>query len=120
MTRIPTPSPSKTCDVCGELYWEDDSNCTCPPSFEEWKTDLTTEQTAKIACEFYQEKIGKLCSDYSPDYKIKYELADEAEDFILEFIVAGDLFEGEFQDYLKKAHAKKKVHIAGDKPTNTV
>ena len=100
------------CGACGGQTTIEDG-CTNPmcesfPSFESWKFDLTSEKESELACQFYQENIGKLCSDYSPDHKVKYELAEDAEDFILEDIVDGIRFVDEFYDYLKKQYKEEK------------
>ena len=99
---------SKTCDGCGQLYFEDDSNCTCPPSFEDWKLDFTSNKLSEYACQFYSEKIGLLQKDFSPHYGTKREFAEDAENFILEDIVDGSRFADEFYSFLKERYKEEK------------
>lgn len=98
------------CHKCGAREGE----CSCLadsfPSFEDWKLDLTSEKLSEQAQFFYIEKIGPLVSDILkdiPNYKAVYELAEDAEDFILEDIVAGVRFEDEFYDYLKEQYKEE-------------
>ena len=93
-------------DICEDCF-------PVKPSFEDWKLDLTGDKLSEHACSFYEEKIGFLQENITQSsaglYGIAkekglYELAKDAEGFILEDIVAGVRFEDEFYYYLKEIY----------------
>ncbi len=94
------------CRKCGAMEGHGECSLCSPsfPEFWEWKQDLTVKRQSELVCQFYEDNIGMLYKDkieYIFSFKKRYELAEDAEDLILEGILDGNFFESEWDSFLK-------------------
>ena len=107
MSKSYSSKLSKTCGGCGQLYFEDDSNCICPPEFEDWFRDLSNDKEIELANQFYADKIGPLFIDQSSAHRELYELSKDAEAFMIDSIRELKIFESEWNSFLKEIHQEE-------------
>lgn len=80
------------------------------PPFEDWKRELSNEKEIELTCEFYSDKIGILNSVLlaaNPRQNINYELAKDAEDFMIDSIRELHIFESEWTSFLKERYKEE-------------